>query len=149
MKLKVILLDKIPRLGNKSDVLDVAKGYAMNYLLPHGLARVASKQEEQLAQDRKAKEQNRLADMVSKAQELKAKLAGAEVTLKVKTSDKGHLYGSAGEKDVAAALSKEHGLEVAESAIDMSPIKELGDFKATIHLAEHVEAELTIHVVNE
>ena len=149
MKLKVILIDKIPRLGNKNDVIDVAKGYAMNYLLPQGLARPATKQEEQMAAERKGKEQGRLNEMIAKAQELKAKLEGMEVTMNVKTSEKGHLYGSISEKDVAKAIHTTHGVEVAESAIDMASIKELGDYTATIHLAENVDASLTIHVAQE
>lgn len=150
MKIKVILTDKIARLGNKNDVLDVAKGYAMNYLLPEGLARIASKDEAERAQDRKNKEQGRLAEMIAKAAELKTKLAGAEVTLKVKTSEKGSLYGSVSEKDVAAAIAAAHGVEVAESAIDIaSPIKELGNVTVTIHLAEGVEAAVIVHVEQE
>lgn len=149
MKLKVILLDKVPRLGNKNDVLAVAKGYAMNYLLPQGLARPATKQEEKVASERLEREQGRLADMIAQAQELKAGLAGKEVTLQVKTSDKGHLYGSVSEKDVAEAIKKEHNMDIAESAIDMSAIKELGDYTVTVHFAENVEASVVVHVTEE
>lgn len=149
MKLKVILTDKIARLGNKHDVLDVAKGYAMNYLLPQGLARIATRQEQQIALDRKSKEQGRLAEIIAKAQELKASLAGAEVTIAVKVSDKGALYGSVSEKDVAAALQAAYKVEVAESSIDMAPIKKEGDVTVTLHLAEGVEAPVLVHVTAE
>lgn len=149
MKVKVILLDKIARLGNKQDVVDVAKGYAMNYLLPQGLARVASRDEEARAVARKDKENGRLAELIAKAQELKATLAGAEVTLTMKVSSKGKLYGSVSEKDVAAALKAAHNLEIAESAIDMPAIKSTGVYTASLHLAEGVEAPLKVTVAQE
>lgn len=150
MKIKVILTDKIARLGNKNDVMDVAKGYAMNYLLPQQLARVATKQEAAMAEDRKSKEQDRLNEIITKAQELRAKLSGAAVTLKVKTSEKGSLYGAVTEKDISAALKAEHKLDIAESSIDIaSPIKELGNVTVTLHLAEGVEATVVVQVEQE
>lgn len=149
MKVKVILLDKIARLGNKNDVLDVAKGYAMNYLLPQGLARVATKQEEQKALEHKAKEQGRLADIIAKAQELKAKLEGAKVTLSMKVSEKGKLYGSVSAQDIVDAVKKAYSVEVAESAVEMSSIKELGNHMVNLHLAESVSAPVIVEVTQE
>jgi len=149
MKLKVILTEKIARLGNKHDVLDVAKGYAMNYLLPQGLARIATRQEQQVASERKSKEQGRLADIIAKAAELKEKLAGAEVTIAVKVSDKGALYGSVSEKEVVAAIAAAYKVDLAESAVDMDPIKKVGDVTVTLHLAESVETTVLVHVTAE
>lgn len=149
MKLKVILTEKIARLGNKHDVLDVAKGYAMNYLLPQGLARIATRQEQQMASERKTKEQGRLAEIVAKAVELKEKLAGAEVTIAVKVSDKGALYGSVSEKEVVAAIAEAYKVDLAESAVDMDPIKKVGDVTVTLHLAESVETTVIVHVTAE
>lgn len=147
--MKVILKTRIPNLGHEWDVVTVKDGYARNYLLPKKLADIATPKLVELAQKRMEERVKKMDELVANAKETAKKLAKIELTFKKKArGDK--LYGSIAEKDILAALKKEHKLEVEKDAIRMKEhIKELGEHKITIHLAEGVEAEVKVSIKEE
>ncbi|MBU0706364.1 50S ribosomal protein L9 [Patescibacteria group bacterium] len=147
--MKVILKTRVPNLGHEWDIVTVKDGYARNYLLPKKLADVATPKLIELAQKRMEERVKKMEELVATAKETAEKLAKIELIFKKKARG-GKLYGSISEKDIQAALKKEHKLEVDKGAINMKEhIKELGEHKATIHLAEGVDASIKISIEEE
>ncbi len=151
MKLKVMLLAKIPRVGNKHDIVEVSRGYAMNYLFPQNLAKVATAAEEERVSAMRKKQQGRIEEMKAAAHDLKKKVdENASVTVLVRTSDSGSLYGSVSEKMVANAVKKAFGFEMPESKITMpAHIKGTGDYTIVLEFAEGVTSKVALHVKPE
>lgn len=148
MKMKVLLLTKIPRVGNKNDIVEVARGYAMNYLFPQNLAKVATPAEEERVTLMKKRQEARIEEMKGAAQDLKAKVdAAPSLSVTVRTTDSGSLYGSVSEKMVADAVMKTHGFEMPESNITMpAHIKGTGEYAVILQFAEGVTSKVTLHV---
>lgn len=146
-----MLLTKIPRVGNKNDVVEVTRGYAMNYLLPQSLAKVATPAEEARVAEIKKKQMGRIEEMKSAAHDLKKKAdEKGSLTILVKTSDSGSLYGSVSEKMISDAVLKEMGFEMPESKIEMpAHIKGTGEYKVVLEFAEGVTSKIALHVKSE
>jgi large subunit ribosomal protein L9 len=145
---KVILLEDVKKLGKKGDLVDVADGYARNYLLPRNLAQEATaggikqiKQQKAALEKRKKKEKEL-------AQEIAEKLSKTSVTLKVKAGDQGKLFGSVTSKDISEALKEQQQIQVDRRKIELTePIKSLGSYEVDIKLAPEVEAKLTVKII--
>ncbi|HQA60256.1 MAG: 50S ribosomal protein L9 [Tepidanaerobacteraceae bacterium] len=146
--MKVILLEDVKKLGKKGDLIEVADGYARNYLLPRNLAREATeggikqlKQEKAALENKKRKERQQ-------AQALAAKLSEMTVTLKVKSGEQGKLFGSVTSKDISEALKEQHDIEVDRRKIELQePIKSLGNYEVDIKLAPGIDAKLKVKIV--
>ncbi len=147
--MKVILKTRIPNLGYEWDVVTVKDGYARNYLLPEGLASVATpaliKRAEKMAEERIKK----MEEIISNAKKTAEKIA--KITLSFKKKVKGKkLYGSVSEKDIVEALKKEHKLDLDKDTIQIKEhLKELGKHDVKIHLAEGVDAKVSVEIEAE
>lgn len=136
--MKVILLKDVQKLGKKYDVKEVNQGYGMNYLVKNGLAKVATKHEEEkvlsLKQAEKAKE-----DMNEKLIEKVLKsIDGKEITIKSKVNEKGHLFKALNEKDVATEVGKQLNIDIDSKWIVLDkPIKEATKFNIPVKRGEH------------
>lgn len=145
--LEVILRRKVENLGDVGDVVSVRRGYARNYLLPHGLAYAATEQNRQrLEQERAAallaEERDR-----SSARVLAERLEGVSITFSMLAGEEGKLYGSVGPRDIAAQLS-EQGFDVHGRHVVMKePIKALGVYSVAIRLYPEVEASVKVWVI--
>ena len=148
MTMQVLLIAEVKDLGSEGDVVQVAEGYARNYLLPRKLAApvtdASRRQIGRLRADREA----RLAAGLNAARELAARLSSVSVTIPVKTGgDK--LYGSVGQADIVKAL-KDQGLELDRHAVELEhPLKELGVFDVKVRVHPEVEASVKVWVVEE
>lgn len=146
--MNVILLKDVAELGGKGDIVDVAKGYARNYLLPNRMAVLATdgaiKQAETLREQRLAAEAKRKGD----AEELARNLVGSRVVIAARAGDEGKLFGSVGNHDVAEAVKKFSGIDVPNAFIEIpTPIKEIGLHEVTIRPHEEVEFTVTLDVI--
>ncbi|MCC7127827.1 MAG: 50S ribosomal protein L9 [Microbacteriaceae bacterium] len=145
---KLILTHEVTGLGAPGDVVDVRDGYARNYLVPQGWAvhwtRGGAKQVEQIKSARAAREHATFEE----AQDLKAKLQAAPVTLTVKAGASGRLFGSVKTSDVADAVAAA-GIGVLDKRkIEIvSPIKALGEHEATVRLRDELVATIKLKVV--
>ncbi len=146
--MKVILTNNVEALGVKGDVVDVADGYARNYLVPKKLAVKASegalRQADAMREARIQAEQQEL----ESAQSLAKSLADTRVVVAARAGDAGNLFGSIGATDVAAAIVKFTGIEIDKKIIDIDdPIKEIGLHTVMIRPHADVEVGVTLDVI--
>lgn len=144
--MKVILLADVPKIGRRFEIKEVANGYAMNALLPKGLAKLATPDAVKAVEaDRKRNE----AEAALKDELLVKTLEsvnGKTVTLKEKVNDQGHLFHGLHEKDVLEAIEKELGVTLNPHVLTLSePIKEAGEHELTLsHGGSKVKVMLVI-----
>jgi large subunit ribosomal protein L9 len=147
--MKLILTQDVRSLGHKDDVVAVRPGYGRNYLIPQGMAKMATESAmKMLAED--VKQRAFKQDKIRKdADALSVKLEGVKVTLKAKTGTSGKIFGAVTTLQVANEL-KNMGYEVDRRKIVFSEEpKMLGEYKATISLHKEVSKEIDVEVVAE
>ena len=149
MAKKLILLQDVDGLGIVGDVVNVADGYARNYLLPHRKAtKVTDKMKERLAEAR-ANREAELREAKQQAEITAESMKDAKVTIKVRTSGEGRLYGSVHESDIAKA-AKTAKLPFDESMVNLgAPIRQLGTYDVRIRLHREVAVSIKVEVVAE
>jgi large subunit ribosomal protein L9 len=145
--MKVVLRADVDNLGNKGDIVDVADGYARNYLVPRGLALKASpgsqKQADAMRRNREARDSR---DREA-AQALAAQFEGRTITIKARAGTEGKLFGSVTSVDVADAVQKQTGAEIDRRKIHLDePLKELGGVDLQVRLHTDVLANLHVEV---
>ena len=145
--IELLLIQAVEGLGKQGDVVLVKPGYAMNYLLPHGLATVATDHHKRMVDKHRSKlaeiEKARLAGLRSLADEL----GRQSVTIEANANDEGHLYGSVGAADIANALKRSKFTIAADQVRLKGPLKELGLYTVKIHVAAEIEGEVKVWVV--
>ncbi|KKI21019.1 MULTISPECIES: 50S ribosomal protein L9 [unclassified Leucobacter] len=144
---KVILTNEVQGLGSAGDVVEVKNGYARNYLVPQGYAVNWSRGgEAQVAQIRAAREARAHAS-AEDAQALKAKLQEGKIRLFAKTGAEGRLFGSIKPANVADAVAEAGIGQIDKRKITLPTIKATGEYRATIHLFEGVDADVTLQII--
>jgi large subunit ribosomal protein L9 len=145
---KLVLLSDVKALGKRGDVVDVADGYARNFLLPRKLAGEADKGA--LAQlDSQQKAHQRRADLeLAEAREHAAKLEAAKLTISAKAGENGKLFGAVTNADVAGAIAAAMNLAVDKHKIELErQIKAVGSYPVQIKLHKNVVAKAVVDVV--
>ena len=147
--MKVILKQEVDNLGLAGDVVDVADGYGRNFLLPRGMAILATKgamrEAEALTRSRKAVE----AKTLDSAMASKEAIENRVLQVKARVDDRGHLYGSVGVNDIHRVL-RERGHQIEKKRIDLrGSIKEIGTYEVPVQVHPQVEALATIEVLDE
>ena len=147
--MKLILKETIEHLGLIGSEVDVAKGYARNYLLPQDKAVEATPQNRKMMEQAKKKFELQLAKEREHAQEMASRIEGLVVTVPAKVSEENRLYGSVQVRDIAQALDA-MDVEIERRMILLAePIKELGTYQVPIRVYADVEPEITVEVVAE
>lgn len=146
--MRLILTKDVPDLGKRGDVVDVAAGYARNYLVPKSFAVKASdgalRQAEVM---REAREEVERRDRES-ADNLAQSLSGSRVVVAARSGDEGKLFGSIGSSDIAEAIAKFTGVEIDRKIVVMpTPIKEIGLHEVTLRPHAEVEFGVTLDVI--
>jgi len=146
---KLVLLQDVTALGRRGDVVDVADGYARNFLLPRKLAGEADKGAlAQLDAQHKARER-RTALELADAQALAARIESAKLAVKAKAGGNGKLFGAVTNADVASAIAGALSIEVDRHKIELrSQIKALGSYPVEIRLHKNVVAKAMVDVVS-
>ncbi|MGA2798410.1 MAG: 50S ribosomal protein L9 [Thermoguttaceae bacterium] len=144
---ELLLIQPVEHLGKQGDVVEVKRGFAMNYLIPQGLATVATDHHKRMVEKHRAQleaiEKARMAGLMG----LAADLAKQSITIEANANDEGHLYGSVNAVDVSNAL-KRTGFHIAADQVRLEgPLKELGLYTIKIHLGSSVDGEVKIWVV--
>jgi large subunit ribosomal protein L9 len=147
--MKVILRETIESLGTIGNEVNVAKGYARNYLLPQGKALEATQQNRKLMTSVKAKLDLQIAKEKAQAEEMAKQIEGVSCTIKAKVSEEDRLYGSVTVREIVEALA-EKKIEVDKRRVLLvEPIKQLGTYQIPIRIYKDVEPEITVEVVPE
>jgi len=147
--MEVILRRDMDELGLEGDIVDVAKGYARNYLLPKGIALESSQQNIKALELQRKKIDVRRLKAREQALELKQEIEGMEITFSLKAGEEGKLYGSVTTMDIASQLEK-LGLVVDRRKIILEkPIKTLGEIEVPIRIYPEVTGSVKVVVVPE
>jgi len=147
--MKVVLLKDIEKIGKKYEVKEVADGYARNYLIPRGLAKIADEEslawaikQQEIEEKKKAEELERVGSLVSK-------IDGVEIEIPVKIGDKGQLFEKVTPQKIITRL-KEECFDVKKNQIELSKdIEELGEFDVRINFEHNLEAKIKVIIVEE
>jgi large subunit ribosomal protein L9 len=146
---RIILAGDIETLGHKGDVVTVADGYARNFLVPKGLAMVATKgtlrQAEQMRRAREEAERKRKEEAAAKV----AVLASEPVYISARAGEGGRLYGSVTTSDIARAVAEQLEQTIDRHDVRLEePIRRLGTHQVEVHLHEEVNALVTVEVIS-
>jgi large subunit ribosomal protein L9 len=143
----LLLIQSVDHLGKQGAVVEVKSGYAHNYLLPQGLATLATDHHKRMVEKHKAKlhaiEKSRLADLEALADAL----GKQSITIEANANDEGHLYGSVGAAEIVAALKQVDFTLTTDQIRLEGPLKELGLYTVKVHLHQEIETELKVWVV--
>jgi large subunit ribosomal protein L9 len=146
--MKLILTQEVTGLGTPGDVVEVKDGYGRNYLVPRGFAVAWTKGgEKQVEAIRKARSTREIKSL-EEAQQVRATLEGAKVTLPAKAGANGRLFGAVTTADVADAVAKVGGPKVDRRKVELpQPIKSLGEYTVLVRLHPDVQARVPVSVV--
>lgn len=148
--MKVVLKKDVPGLGKAGDIKNVADGYARNYLIPKGLAAVATPGAVKQAEQERVAEAERARRLQQEAAELAQKLANQTFTFKARAGEGDRLYGSITSADIAEAIQAATGLEVDKRKVLLErPIRELGEHTVTVKLHGDVVSQVKVIVERE
>jgi large subunit ribosomal protein L9 len=148
--MEVLLLKDVEQLGQTGEIKKVADGYARNYLIPRGLAAIASPGAIKQAELQRQRDARRQAKELDEAQALAQELDGRTVTFQARAGESDRLYGSITNVNIAEALEEQVEKEVDRRKFEMEePLKELGTHAVTIRLAPGAEAKITVVIERE
>lgn len=146
--MEVVLKKDHDNLGKALDVVAVKDGYARNFLIPNGIAVIASDGNKKSVAEAKKLAEKREEKKLKQARQLAKKIEGVPCTIPVNVGEDDKLFGSVTSQEIADFLSKE-GVEVEKKNIELEePIKQLGVYSVKIHLFKDVFAKLKVWVVN-
>jgi large subunit ribosomal protein L9 len=147
--MKVLLCADVKKIGYYGDVVDVADGFARNYLFPQGLAKVATDDNIRSVADEKAKRSEHRLRERKRLEAAAAAVKGAEVALSAKANELGHLFGSVGAKEIAENL-RSQGFDVLDEFVHFPEhIKQVGKHEVTLKYADDLQVNVTVVVVAE
>ena len=145
--IELLLIQSVEHLGKQGDVVEVKTGYANNYLIPQGLATIATDHHKRMIEKHRARlaeiEKARMAGLRQKAKQL----SDVSVTIEANANDEGHLYGSVGPQEIVTAL-KTQNIHIDPDQVRLKgPLKELGLYTVKVHMGHEIEADLKVWVV--
>ena len=148
--MKVILLDKIIRLGDIGDVVNVKSGFARNFLIPQKKAMFANDENIKIVEAKKAELAAESEDLKVKAQAAADSVTGKEIVIKVSVSEEGTMYGSIGTREIEEAC-QQADIQIDKSQIQLpeGPIKEIGEHSVSISFHQEVTTEIIVKVESE
>ncbi len=145
--IELLLTEEIPSLGKQGEIVRVRPGYARNYLLPYGLATVATANNKRRVEKHRAAQDQVRAERRKMIQELANSVSKYSVTLEANATPEGHLYGSILAHDISKALkAASYAVEPDHVKLE-GPLKELGMYTVKLHFAPEIETEVKVWVV--
>ncbi len=146
--MQVILLEKIAKLGDLGDQVNVKSGFGRNYLIPQGKATPATAENVAKFEARRAELEKAAAEHFAKAQAKAEAVEGKKITIEAKQGGEGRLFGSVTSIDIVE-VAKNNGIDIARNEIRMpaGPIRQTGEFVIPLHFHADVESEIIVEVV--
>ncbi len=148
--MKVILKKDVEKLGYKDDIVTVKNGYARNFLIPKGIGILATESAQKVLAENLKQRAHKETKIKEEAEGLLAKIEGLSLKVGAKAGEKGKIFGSVNNIQLAEAL-KEAGFEIERRKIQLKEdtIKNLGEYEAVIDLHKDVKAKLKFEVIGE
>jgi large subunit ribosomal protein L9 len=146
--MKVLLEQDVKGTGKKGEILEVAEGYARNFLLPRKMATPADAASINAMNIQKSAAQHRKFQAGIAARESAKALDGAQVTIKAHVGENGKMFGTVSNKEVALALKEQKKLDIDKKNIKIEPIRATGQYNAKISLFEGVSASVVVNVIH-
>jgi large subunit ribosomal protein L9 len=146
--MKVILKDFVNGFGEKNDIVIVKNGYGRNFLIPQGLATIATPSAIKMAQENVRQAAHKQAKIVADAKAIAEKLKDFKVTVPTKAGSNGKIFGSVTTMQLAQSLV-DRGFEIDKRKISAPDMKHIGEYKATITLHKEVSVEIDVDVIQE
>lgn len=149
LKMKVLLIKDVYKLGRAGEIKKVADGFGRNFLIPQGLATLATEGAMKQIEKIKAQAEIRRSSQNEELKGLADQIKEVTLTFPAKAGDTGKLYGSITTQDVAAALAEQVRFEIKRQQVDIQPIRALGEFTARVRLTMDLMPEIKIIVHRE
>lgn len=149
--MEIILIQDIKNLGYKNDIVNVKPGYARNYLIPQGMAILATESARKVLAENMRQQAYKQEKIKKEAQELATVLEGLSLRIPAKAATTGKIYGSVNNVQIANAIKDAKGIDIDRKHIlvDDDTIKEVGNYKAKIRLHKDVTVEISFEVFAE
>ncbi len=149
--MEIILLQDVTNLGYKDDIVNVKNGYANNYLLPKGMAIIATATNRKIHAENMRQRAFKEEKLRKDAQTLQAAINDKSIRLVAKVGENGHLFGSITADQIAEALKEQHNYDIDRKKIvvDGAKLKEVGTFTAMINIYKEIKAQVNVEVVAE
>jgi large subunit ribosomal protein L9 len=144
---ELLLAEDVDNLGRQGDIVRVKPGYARNYLLPHGLATMATQANKRMVELHRQRQGEAAARKLDDIRKMASKVADYPVTIEANANDEGHLYGSVVAVDISRELKKANFNIEPNQIVLEGPLKELGMYTIPLHLHPEVQAEVKVWVV--
>ena len=148
--MEVILFEKIDRLGSIGDLVNVKAGFARNFLLPQGKAKMATEENKAEIETRRAEFEKLAGEALAEAEKRREQIEVLEIMITAKSGTEGKLFGSIGNIDIAAALG-EAGVAVEKREVRLpdGPMRQAGEYEITLHLHSEVNAVVKVTIIGE
>ena len=147
--IQLMLIQSVDQLGNQGDVIEVKRGYAMNYLIPQGLATFATDHHSRMIEKHRSRLLELQQERLGKLKDLAAVINDLAITIEANANDDGNLYGSVSAPEIVATLKQSDiHLDADQIRLD-GPLRECGLFLVKIHVYQDIEAELRVWVVDQ
>lgn len=148
--MKVVFIKDLPGRAKRGEIKEVADGYARNFLLPRGLAVLATSETIHSIQTRREQITMHQAQEQEKLKEIAHNIDGKQVILKARAGAQERLFGSVTTSDIAQALSQLVGFNIDKRKIELDePLRKLGNYEIIIRLSKDVEAKITVIIEEE
>ncbi len=148
--MQVILLEKVPGLGDLGETVKVKPGFARNFLIPNRKAMTATRDNRARIEAAHAELAARQASMLAEAEARAALLGEMSITIRARAGTEGRLFGSIGTGDIARAVTDSgHNVAKQEIRLPNGPLREIGEHEVQLHLHADVDARLKIVIVPE
>jgi len=145
--IQLLLIHNVEHLGKQGELVEVRRGYALNYLLPQGLATIATDHHRRMVEKHREKLREIELAKLKSYREQADELAKQSITIEANANDEGHLYGSVGPHEIVDAL-KSVEIHLAPDQIRLEgPLKELGLYTIKVHLHSEIDASVKVWVV--
>jgi len=149
--MEVILKVDIPSLGYKNDLVSVKNGYGRNYLIPKGLAVLATESGKKVLAEDKKQKAHKEEKILNEAEDLAKALGALQIKIAAKAGTSGKIFGSVNDIQIANAIKEQHNFDIDRKDInvDGESIKELGEYIAKIRLHKDVTVDMKFEVYGE
>ncbi len=146
--MKVILKDFVKGFGEKNDIVEVKNGFGRNYLIPQGLATIATPSAVKMAEENVRQAAHKQEKIKADAQAMADKLEGLKLIVPTKAGSNGKIFGSVTTIQLAQSLA-DRGFDIDKRKISAPDMKTIGEYKASIGLHKEVSVEIDVEVTQE